>query len=306
MLTLRYLVISFFILISIGQACNTQTPLDNQSSLIGAMTRSRHAQSTRSTLFPKSHDIRDSFSPDYRRVYYQKQFSACVGNAIASGLWYGQARVFQLPPEELLEPSRLFIYCNARRIDSGRKNTLIDDGTLVESGIEGLKKYMVCSEREFPYLKLNLNTHPEKLFYKSAKKSGSFLPFTYKNIPHSMDTLKKELLKGHPIVFGLQLFDSFYSKMVKRTGLVPMSKKKEKKRENHALLLIGYDDEKHGGSFLVQNSWGKCWGIQGCCYIPYAYVLNKKYADEFWAIRCNALPQGKEQMRENPQEAPMR
>ena len=41
-------------------------------------------------------------------------------------------------------------------------------------------------------------------------------------------------------------------------------------RGGHALSLIGYDDNKEGGSFLIINSWGKEWGDNGKIWVKYS------------------------------------
>ena len=39
---------------------------------------------------------------------------------------------------------------------------------------------------------------------------------------------------------------------------------------NHAVMLIGYDDQDHGGMWLCQNSFGTGWGDEGLFRISYA------------------------------------
>ena len=38
----------------------------------------------------------------------------------------------------------------------------------------------------------------------------------------------------------------------------------------HAMTIVGYDDYKNGGSFLVVNSWGYDWGNNGYAWIRYS------------------------------------
>jgi hypothetical protein len=45
--------------------------------------------------------------------------------------------------------------------------------------------------------------------------------------------------------------------------------KKDWKGQGHAMVLIGYDDEKYGGSFQIVNSWGEDWGDNGKIWIKY-------------------------------------
>ncbi|GAA4418508.1 hypothetical protein GCM10023187_51990 [Nibrella viscosa] len=42
----------------------------------------------------------------------------------------------------------------------------------------------------------------------------------------------------------------------------------------HALTIIGYDDEKFGGSFLIANSWGEGWGDKGYTWGNYNDVVR--------------------------------
>ena len=42
----------------------------------------------------------------------------------------------------------------------------------------------------------------------------------------------------------------------------------------HAMVLVGYDDNKNGGSFLILNSWGDEWGSKGTIWVKYADFFN--------------------------------
>ncbi len=51
----------------------------------------------------------------------------------------------------------------------------------------------------------------------------------------------------------------------------------------HAVLAVGYDDTQQ--VFLVRNSWGSGWGMQGYFSLPYAYLSNSNLTDDLWTIR---------------------
>ena len=46
------------------------------------------------------------------------------------------------------------------------------------------------------------------------------------------------------------------------------------------MVVVGYDDSQ--SRFIVRNSWGTAWGLQGYFLMPYAYLTNPRLADDFW------------------------
>ena len=47
-------------------------------------------------------------------------------------------------------------------------------------------------------------------------------------------------------------------------------------------FAVGYDDADQ--RFLVRNSWGEQWGMNGYFTMPYAYLTDRSLASDFWAI----------------------
>ena len=50
----------------------------------------------------------------------------------------------------------------------------------------------------------------------------------------------------------------------------------------HAVLAVGYDDVAQ--RFIVRNSWGTSWGLDGYFTMPYAYLCDANLSDDLWTI----------------------
>ena len=91
------------------------------------------------------------------------------------------------------------------------------------------------------------------------------------------------LAQGFPFVFGFTVYESFESQQVAQTGVVPLPQPGERVAGGHAVLAVGYNDAER--RFIVRNSWGARWGMQGYFTMPYDYLANRNLADDMWTIR---------------------
>ena len=67
------------------------------------------------------------------------------------------------------------------------------------------------------------------------------------------------------------------------------------------MCVVGYDDDKYGGSFQIMNSWGTWWGAGGFTWVTYNdYSKYVNYAYELY-VRKKESPQPQPQ----PQPAPV-
>ena len=92
--------------------------------------------------------------------------------------------------------------------------------------------------------------------------------------------MKEVLADGLPIVIGFVVYQSFESDAVTNTGVVPMPGHHEKKLGGHCVVVVGYDDSQ--SRFILRNSWGTGWGMQGYFTMPYAYLTNPRLSSDFW------------------------
>lgn len=96
--------------------------------------------------------------------------------------------------------------------------------------------------------------------------------------PIKIQSVRKSISEKKPVVIGLNCADSFMgAKEVWNPTEDPGLD-----YGGHALCVVGYDDQKYGGSFEIQNSWGTDWGNGGYIWIKYEdFAKFTKYAFQF-------------------------
>ncbi|MBA6232545.1 C1 family peptidase [Colwellia sp. MB3u-28] len=196
----------------------------------------------------------------------------------------------------------MFIYYNERVIE-GKVD--LNAPVFIRNGIKSLFKNGICSEVSWPY--------PETTFPKSIKdiiRTGSVAEITaaiakalkdnetelhaaISQIPsvqaltqakkhiitryckltldNGLIDFKLSLSKGFPVIFGMMVPRSFY--LTPANGVFTLPPPDEIRLGGHALLAVGYDDNKQ--HFIVRNSWGEEFGDKGYCYIPYDFFTGK-------------------------------
>jgi hypothetical protein len=83
-------------------------------------------------------------------------------------------------------------------------------------------------------------------------------------------SVKKALSEGSPVLIAFKVHKSFYSAGALWRQL-DTDAGPEGQHGMHAMVAVGYDDNKYGGAIRVLNSWGtERWGDKGFVWIPYA------------------------------------
>ena len=214
-------------------------------------------------------EIKDSMSTNHKIAYIQYIFRK---------VWRAFVK-FWVPTLQLLYSknlSRLFVYYNSRLAEGTQDQ---DAGAVIRDVIKTLVDSGVCMEKEWPYLTGKFTTKPPDNCYKDALNHQVQ---EYRGLT-TLDDMKACLAAGYPFIFGISVFESFENGSINTTGIatVPDTTKEEYKG-GHALLCVGYDDDKQ--LFLIRNSWGTDWSInKGYFYLPYAYI-TANLASDFWMI----------------------
>ncbi|KAJ6219535.1 hypothetical protein RDWZM_005347 [Blomia tropicalis] len=105
-----------------------------------------------------------------------------------------------------------------------------------------------------------------------------------------------ELVKNGPITVGFEVYDDFTSYS---GGIYSHDKSKDQWRNgvhfnpfqltNHAVLIVGYGVDKQSGEkyWIVKNSWGKDWGLDGYFWIKRG---NDECGIESLAVSVTPIP----------------
>lgn len=201
-------------------------------------------------------------------VFDQGQLGSCTANALAGNVGF-------IHPDFI--PSRLFIYYDERAIEH---TTSSDSGAQIRDGIKSLVKQGVCSEDLWPYEVSKFTDKPTSNCYIEARKD---IIKSYYRLNNQLNELKTCLSEGFPFVMGISVYDSFEAPDVAKNGIVPMPGDSEQPIGGHALMVVGYNDQRQ--AFLVRNSWGISWGLEGYCWIPYEYTTDPRLCSDIWSIR---------------------
>jgi C1A family cysteine protease len=219
---------------------------------------------------PQTVDLR----PHMPSVYNQRHLNSCSANALAAALWFEEHRHDR--NARYPTPSRLFIYFNERVIEG---NLAANGPVSLRSGYKTVNRDGVCAERLWPYDVRRFRRPPTAACRNAATRHKAI---GYARVRTDLTDMRACLANRQPFTFGFQVHETFKSRLVKHTGVVPIPTHLDKTLGGHAMLVVGYfEDSRH---FIVRNSWGSSWGDRGYCYIPYHYLMEPDLAWDFWTV----------------------
>lgn len=175
--------------------------------------------------------------------------------------------------------SRLAVYYDVRK---AMKTLKEDSGVENRDVMKILSKGGYAPETLWTYDISKFTKKPPKIYYAEAKKHFAleYLSLDTTNLTE----IKTCLAQGFTFFFGFDVYSSFESETVAKTGIMPApNEKKEKLLGGHDVHAVGYSDAKQ--AIICQNSWGESWGNGGYFYFPYKYFTDPSHVDSAWTIR---------------------
>ena len=179
--------------------------------------------------------------------------------------------------------SERFVYYNVLK-DSGKME---DIGSSLYGVVESITKYGVCAEKHCKYEVEKYHIAPSKEAYEDAIAHRIKVA---KNVRISHKDITSALSEGYPVTISLKIFDSFGNQSKGFVYRPTDEEIAENKYGNHAMVICGYSEEDK--VYIVRNSWGKGFGDNGYCYIPFSYIEDDKLSNS--ACIITAINEGEE------------
>jgi len=115
-------------------------------------------------------------------------------------------------------------------------------------------------EGSYPYLDKYPNLNCRKARYAKKWNSGAKVLRSIQDWRCNEDKLKKMVYENGAVLVGLYASDDGFVDYDGR-GIFKQCSQGEK--PNHAVLVVGYGEERGQKYWLIKNSWGKNWGLNG-------------------------------------------
>lgn len=178
--------------------------------------------------------------------------------------------------------SRLFIYFYTRQLEGVPPAE--DSGAEIRDVMKALAQFGAPYEETWPYDERRFSEEPPT----AAKEEASQHKALFYYLCPNLFTTKASLAQGFPVAFGFPVPHNMMDGKAAATGEVHYPGPTEGYEGGHAVMAVGYDDDKSIGSevgaILCQNSWGPAWGLHGRFWLPYRF-WKEGLADDNWTLR---------------------
>jgi C1A family cysteine protease len=232
---------------------------------------------------PGSVDLRAWCSP----IEDQGAIGSCTAQAGVGLVEYFERKSFGTH----INASRLFLYKVTRNL----LHWTGDTGAFLRTTMAALKCFGVPPEEYWPYKPADYEKEPTSFAYAFGQNYQALRYFRFDPPGTPRDELlakiKRHLSSNIPSMFGFTVYSSI--SQASNDGEIPFPIAGEKVLGGHAVVAIGYDDNKEientgsgaktTGALLIRNSWGTGWGDAGYGWLPYKYV-RKGLAVDWWSI----------------------
>lgn len=226
---------------------------------------------------PSSVDLRNN--PLFPTLTAQGNLGSCVPHGVGFGFKWTQ-RLLGLPD---LDPSRLFIYYEGRKME-GSIN--YDSGLYIRDGLKVVNKMGAPHESFWPYDIAHYREAPPTSAYQDGQAHQAI---GYEAVPVSSPEVKLAIAAQHFVIMGFTVYTSFFD--TGDDGFVrDPNPTKERVEGGHCMDYVGYKrmrgpkDAYYYDYGIFANWWDPTFGDDGFVYMKMRWACNTNYADDFWVI----------------------
>ena len=206
-------------------------------------------------------------------VYDQGCIGSCTANAVVA------IREYKLHNTVAL--SRLYLYYKARE-RRGWQND--DTGSVLRDAMSVLYTNGCATEAAMPY-STDFRAKPSE---EAEREAALYRIADYRRLV-GLSLLLRSLAKGNPAAFAVDIYESFDSEIVARSGRPPVPGDPrfagpdgiDDYYGRHAVVAVGYSLPDR--ILICRNSWSTGWGIEGYFALPFAF-FERGYAGDVWTI----------------------
>ncbi len=221
---------------------------------------------------PPSVDMRAA----WWKINSQENTGSCVGWATADGVvrWH-MTKAGKISQTTLLSPRHIWMASKETDTITTRPESFIEGaGTTLKAAVDVARKHGVALMDDLPFhIQTKMYTGNENAFYVScAQRKIS----AYFNLHRNLSSWKTWLAGTGPILAAFNV-DSSWDNAALNNGNIDTFHP-DTVRGGHAICIVGY---RADGRFIVRNSWGTTWGVNGFGYLHPDYIAAAFYDESY-------------------------
>src|SRR5450631_2004189 len=162
------------------------------------------------------------------------------------------------------------------------------EGSYINRAMEFMSQKGSVPYESFPYTDQDCSRQPDPQLLDQARqfkmRGANRLTVGDRTDKIDLRAIKENLSQGAPVVVGMMVGGSYMQPMMGQDVWNPTQDDASMMGfVGHAQCVVGYDDAKYGGAFLMMNSWGPKWGNNGFAWVNYdvfRYFVREAYGLE--------------------------
>ena len=162
------------------------------------------------------------------------------------------------------------------------------EGSYINRAMDFMSQRGSVPYEAFPYSDQDCTRQPNQELMDQARqfrmRGSNRLTVGSSTDKIDMRAIKENLSQGAPVVIGMMVGGTYMQPMMGQDVWNPTQDDGAMMGfGGHAQCVVGYDDAKYGGAFLIMNSWGPQWGNNGFAWVRYKhfqYFVREAYGLE--------------------------